>query len=83
MQTELLGGRKYFVTFIDDYSRCCDVYFLKNKSEVFEKFKKFEASVTKLMRVTGVSERYEPTMVASIFQESSRSTRSQGGYVMS
>ena len=46
MQTESLGGRKYFVTFIDDYSRCCDVYFLKSKSEVFGKFKEFEASVT-------------------------------------
>ena len=33
------------MTFIDDYSRCC-VYFLKRKSEVFEKFKEFEAMVT-------------------------------------
>ena len=46
MQTESFGGRKYFVTFIDDYSRCCAVYFLKQKSEVFDKFKKFEAEVT-------------------------------------
>ena len=42
MQTESLGGRKYFATFIDDYSRCCNVYFLKHKSEVSEKFKEFE-----------------------------------------
>ena len=31
MQTESLGGKRYFVTFIDDFSRCCAVHFLKNK----------------------------------------------------
>ena len=41
-----MGGSRYFVTFTDDYSRWCKVYFLKNKSEVFEKFKEFEAEVT-------------------------------------
>ena len=39
---ESLGGAKYFVTFIDDYSRCCKVYFLKQKNEVLNKFKEFE-----------------------------------------
>ena len=39
MQTESIGGHKYFVTFIDDYSRCCAVYYLKQKSKVFDKFK--------------------------------------------
>ena len=39
MQTESLGGRKYFATFIDDYSRCCNVYFLKHKSELSENSK--------------------------------------------
>ena len=34
MPKESIGGRKYFVTFIDDYSRCCQVYFLRHKSEV-------------------------------------------------
>ena len=43
---ESIGGKRYFVSFIDDFSRCCAVYFLKNKSEVFEKFKEFEATVT-------------------------------------
>lgn len=42
MQTESIGGAKYFVTFIDDYSRCCKVYFLKQKNEVLNKFKEFE-----------------------------------------
>lgn len=46
MRTESIGGHKYFVTFIDDYSRCCAVYYLKQKSEVFEKFREFEASAT-------------------------------------
>ena len=42
MQTESIGGARYFVTFIDDYSRCCKVYFVRQKSEVFSKFKEFE-----------------------------------------
>ena len=46
MPTESIGGNKYFVTFIDDYSRCCAVYFLKSKSEVSEKFKQFEMRVS-------------------------------------
>ena len=45
MPTDSTGGNKYFVTFIDDYSKCCAVYFLKSKSEVPEKFKEFEACV--------------------------------------
>ena len=43
MQTASIGGAKYFVTFIDDYTRCCTVFFLRHKSEVFDKFKEFEA----------------------------------------
>ena len=45
MPSESIGGNKYFVTFIADYSRCCAVYFLKSKSEVPDKFKVFEARV--------------------------------------
>lgn len=40
-----IGGSRYFVTFIDDHSRRIFVYFMKNKSEVFEKFKLFKAMV--------------------------------------
>ena len=36
-----LGGSRYFGTFIDDYSRYTQTYFLKNKDEVLEKFKEF------------------------------------------
>ncbi|GJY22735.1 retrovirus-related pol polyprotein from transposon TNT 1-94 [Tanacetum coccineum] len=34
-----LGGAKYFVSFIDDYSTRCWVYPIKKKSDVFEVFK--------------------------------------------
>ncbi|GJS86807.1 putative RNA-directed DNA polymerase [Tanacetum coccineum] len=40
-----IGGSRYFVTFIDDNSRKVWVYFLKNKSEVFNTFKKWKAAV--------------------------------------
>ena len=43
---DFIGGSKYFVTFIDDFSRCCSVYFIKHKSEVLDKFKEFEAVTT-------------------------------------
>ena len=46
MSVDSIGGRKYFMTFIDDYSRCCAVYFLRQKSEVLENFKEFEAITT-------------------------------------
>eukprot|EP00731_Ephydatia_muelleri_P005270 Em0002g1446a len=41
MPTESIGGSRYFVTFVDDYSRFCRVYFMKRKSEAFDKFKEF------------------------------------------
>ena len=43
---ESLGRQKYFVTFIDDFSRCCMVCFMKHKSEVIKRFKEFETIVT-------------------------------------
>lgn len=47
MRTTSLGGSKYFLLFIDDYSRMRWVYFLTNKSETFEHFRKFKALVEK------------------------------------
>ena len=35
----------YIVTFVDDFSRCCSVYFLKSKAEVPDKFRQFDRSV--------------------------------------
>ena len=46
MPTESLGKKRYFVSFTDDYSRCSQVYLMKQKSEVLDKFKEFEAEVT-------------------------------------
>ena len=39
-------GSRYFVTFLDDYSHFAMVYMLKRKSEVFEKFRNYEAMAT-------------------------------------
>ena len=39
------GGSRYYITFIDDSSKKIWVYFLKNKSNVFETFKKWKAKV--------------------------------------
>jgi transposase InsO family protein len=36
MRTQSLGGAKYFIEFIDDASRWCEVRFLKSKAEVFK-----------------------------------------------
>jgi 5'-3' exoribonuclease 2 len=40
-----LGGSLYYVSFIDDFSRKTWIYFLRKKSEVFNKFKEFKALV--------------------------------------
>ena len=45
MKTALLCGNKYFILFIDDYTRMCWVYFIKFKSEVFTIFQTFKALV--------------------------------------
>ena len=40
-----LGKSVYYVSFMDDFSRNTWIYFLKNKSEVFDRFKEFKAIV--------------------------------------
>ena len=40
-----LGGSQYFVTFTDDFSRKVWMYFLKQKSKVFAKFKQWKVKV--------------------------------------
>jgi hypothetical protein len=40
-----LGGSLYHVSFIDDFSRKTWIYFLRNKSKVFERFKEFKSLV--------------------------------------
>ena len=45
MPTSARGGYKYFITFIDDYSRYGYIYLMRHKSEAFEKFKEIKAEV--------------------------------------
>lgn len=42
---ESMGKAKYFVTFIDDFSRYVKVYFMKSRSEVFDIFCEYKALV--------------------------------------
>lgn len=43
-------GQRYFVTFIDDYSRYADVYIIKSKDQVFDCFVEY---VNVMMNLTG------------------------------
>ncbi|KAI5334414.1 hypothetical protein L3X38_024547 [Prunus dulcis] len=45
MQTTTKAGNRYFLTFIDDNTRMCWVYFLRQKSETLSVFKRFKATV--------------------------------------
>jgi len=47
MSIESLGGSRYMVSFIDDYSRWTEIYFLKRKDEVFQAFKDFKSYAEK------------------------------------
>lgn len=38
-----IGGKTYFLSFIDDFTRFCVIYFLKHKSETFGCFQEFKA----------------------------------------
>ena len=46
MQTASNSGKKYMVTFVDDYSKSCAVYFMAHKSDTFAMFQEFHAEVT-------------------------------------
>jgi 5'-3' exoribonuclease 2 len=47
IQTCSFGKNLYFLYFIDDYSKKTWLYFLKQKSNVFNCFKKFKTLVEK------------------------------------
>ena len=40
-----MGGKRYMLTFVDDFSRKVWVYFLRQKNETFSMFRKFKALV--------------------------------------
>ena len=46
MPVQSFTGKLYFVPFIDDYTRCVKVYFIRKKSKVLAKLKEFEAAAT-------------------------------------
>ena len=45
MSSSSFSGYEYYVSFIDDFSRKTWIYFMKNKAEVFSKFKEFKALI--------------------------------------
>lgn len=45
MSTDSIRGYKYFVSFIDDFSRKTWAYFLKTKDEVSSRFQQFKSLV--------------------------------------
>ena len=47
----ILCGNKYFITFIDDFSRYGYVFFIKEKSEALEMFKFFRTNEKQLGKV--------------------------------
>ena len=44
------NGAKYYITFIDDYSRHCTMKLLKTKTETTDKVKEYVATVERLLR---------------------------------
>ena len=45
MSSSSLSRYVYYVSFIDEFSRKTWIYFMKNKDEVFSKFKEFKALI--------------------------------------
>lgn len=75
MTISAIGGKHYFLTFINDHSNKVWVYFLKHKSEVFEASKMWKAMVEnetnlkiKKLRTDNSSE-YEVTKVKTFCYE--------------
>ena len=69
------GGNRYFVTFIDDYSRYTYVYLMKHKDEVFDRFKVYKSIVEnqkekkiKILRSDRGGE-YFPANFSSFYEE--------------
>lgn len=44
---EIYNGDKYFILFVDDYSKMMTMMYLKDKSKAFQKFKWYLARVEK------------------------------------
>jgi len=48
MQNTTPAGNRYFLTFIDDFSRFTAIFLMANKDEVFNKFQEYEAHVSNM-----------------------------------
>lgn len=53
------GGKRYFITFIDDASKDVDVFLIRTKDEAFEKFKSYKAKVENFLNVRMKTLRYD------------------------
>jgi hypothetical protein len=71
-QTVTREGFKYFITFVDDFSRYLTVYPMKKKSDALDRFKEYLAEAERQM---GSNSKFSVLMVvANIFRKSSRRT---------
>src|ERR1043165_8044838 len=62
-EEHIIGGNKYFVSFVDEFSRKLWIYVIQRKDEVFEIFKRFKILVEnqsekriKVLRIDGGGE---------------------------
>jgi len=39
------GGKRYFIAFMDDFSKYCYVYLVNHKTKLFDKFKVYKIEV--------------------------------------
>lgn len=69
LRTQGFNGAKYFVTFVDDHLRWCEMYFLKQKNGVCEAFELYKSKVERETgRKINVS---DPIMARNIVMRSS------------
>ena len=69
METTSLGGHRYFVSFIDSYSRLACAFFMKHKSEGLEKLRQFciDEVVPMTFSSSTLSLMVEASMITKLF----------------
>lgn len=68
---ESAGRKKYYVSFIYDYSKFTLIYFLKYKSEVFQKFHEFQDMVERSLLCKQTEVVNIKSFIASLIKSSS------------
>ena len=73
LEVQSLGGSRYFVTFIDDFSRWTSIFTKRNKSDTFSCFKIFRAQAekhtgAKLKSLNGIKRSVKPAEELKIFR---------------